>query len=110
MLKAFLKIREIRIEFPDGTVFGIGKLELIDSGWVVKTKIGQNLIGEDGMIEAFKIASETTQTIAGWKDGETEFWDVVEIFEDEEEATQAGKENGQMSIYQIDTGTLKWID
>jgi len=34
---------------------------------------------------------------------------VVEIFDNEELATEAGKEYGQMTIYQIETGTLKWL-
>jgi hypothetical protein len=109
MEKIFLKIREMRLEFP-GLTIGLVKLQPVFSGWVVKVKEGQNLEGEDGMEEAVKIALETTRTISGWKDEETELWDVVEIFETEEEATEAGKQNGQMSIYQIETGKLKWLD
>jgi hypothetical protein len=110
MQKAFLKIREKRVEFPDGTIFRVGNVEFIDTGWVVKSRLGQNLVGEEGMIEAFAIASMTTEAVAGYKDGDTELWDVVEIFEKEEEAIKAGKRNGQMTIYQIETGTLKWLD
>ena len=89
MQKAFLKIREMRMEFPDGSIVGLGRAESIDTGWVVKQKVGQNLEGEDGMMEAVKIALGTTNTVAGYRDGETELWDVVEIFENEDEATNS---------------------
>ncbi len=110
MERAFLKLRELRLEFPDGTIFSVGRIEHIREGWVVKATVGQNLQGEEGMIKAFAIASETTSTISAWKDGDTEFFDVVEIYDDEDEATEAGKVNGQMTIYQIETGKLKWIE
>lgn len=109
MQKAFLKLQELRIEFPDGAIFSIKRVEHVTEGWVVKMKYGQNLQGEAGMIKAFTIAEQTTQTVAAWRDEETEFFDVVQIFEDEEEATKAGLENGQMTIYQIETGKLKWL-
>jgi hypothetical protein len=109
MDKIFLRIREIRLKHPDGSIIAIGKAEQVTEGWVVKVKDGQNLEGEDGMIEAFGIASQTTRTVAGWKDGETELWDVVEIFKNEDEATERGIENGQLAIYQIETARLKWL-
>lgn len=110
MDKIFLRIREISIEFPDGHIIGIGGLHPVDEGWVVKIKGAQNFEGEQGMKEAFEIAHETTGTIAGWRDDGTELWDVVQIFDNEEDATKAGKVNEQMSIYQIETARLKWLD
>ena len=107
--KAFLKIRQIRIEFPDAIV-GLARLEPVTEGWVVKIKDAQNFEGNEGMDKAVSIALDTTETVAGWTDGESEIWDVVQIFEDEDEATAAGIENEQMTIYQIETGRLKWID
>ncbi len=109
MEKVFLRLREIAIEFPDGTIFGIGRLETVTKGWVVRMNGATDFEGEQGMIKALGLASRTTQTVAGSKDGEVEVWDVVEIFENEDEATEAGKENGQMTIYQIETATLKWL-
>lgn len=109
MQKAFLRLREFRLEFPDGAILAIGKFEQVEEGWVVKIKGHQNFEGTEGMKQAFDIAIETTLTVAGWKDEETELWDVVEIFDNEEEATAAGLVNEQMSIYQIETGRLKWL-
>ncbi len=109
MQKAFFQIQEVRLEFPDA-IFKIGRLVPVVEGWVVKTNFGQNLQGEEGAVEAIHLASETTNTVAGYKDGELDLWDVVEIFDNEEDATKAGKEYGQMSIYQIETGRLKWLE
>jgi hypothetical protein len=109
MEKVFLRLREIVIEFPDGSIFGIGDLQVVKSGWVVRMKDAGNFEGKDGLMTAIRIASNTTMEIAGAKDEEVELWDVVEIFESEDEATEAGIANEQMSIYQIETGKLKWL-
>lgn len=110
MEKIFLRLRELVIEFPDGAIMGVGRLEYIREGWVVRMKGATDFEGEDGMIEAIMIAQRTTGKIAGAKDEDVELWDVVEVFDDEFEATEAGYENEQMTIYQIETGRLKWLD
>jgi hypothetical protein len=110
MEKIVLRLREIAIEFPDGSVFGIARLEYITSGWVVRMIDAGDFEGENGMYEAMTIASRTTGKISRSKDGDLELWDVVEVFEDEFEATEAGYDNEQMTIYQIETGRLKWLD
>lgn len=107
--KVFLKLRELAFEFPDGTILGIGRLEPVKAGWVVRMKDAVDFEGEDGMIEALRIAAQTTKTVAGSKDGDVELWDVVAVFDTEAEATKAGKLNGQMAIYQIETGKMKWL-
>ena len=109
MKKAFFRLRTIAIEFPSGVIFGIAELEPIRSGWVVKIKGFTDFEGEDGMEQAIGIASQTTQKIAGWLDGEVELWDVIEVFDREDEATQAGIENQNLAIYHLDTGKLKWL-
>lgn len=110
MDKLFFQILTIEIDFPNGLTIGIGKLEPVTEGWVVKQKEAQNLEGREGLEKAFDAAVRTTRAISGYKLDDTELWDVVEIFEDEDEATIAGKLNGQMTIYQIETGRLKWLD
>jgi hypothetical protein len=110
MEKDFLRLRELAIEFPDGTIFRIAKLQPVFEGWVVRIDGKTDYEGESGMIDAINEAAQTTKTVAVSKDGNLEIWDVVEIFDNEEDATKAGKENGQMTIYQIETSRLKWID
>lgn len=108
MQKAFLRIHEITLDLPDVTI-GVVDFEIVKKGWVVKIKGQQNFEGKEGMHKAFILARKTTRTISGWKSGKAELWDVVEIFDNEDEATEAGKQNEQMAIYQIETGRLKWI-
>jgi hypothetical protein len=109
MEKAFLQLREFAIEFPNGSIVGFGHLQPIKKGWVVRVKDQTDFEGEAGMLTAIKIASQTTGKIAGSFDEEIELWDVVEVFENEDEATEAGKLNEQMAIFQIETGRLKWL-
>jgi len=108
MGRAFFKVRVIEIEFPNHTLC-LGELQRITSGWVVKTEL-KTFEGQTGMYEAFTLASETTGTVEGFKDGETELWNVVEVFEDENKAIQVGKDYNQLYIYQIETSTFKWLD
>jgi|GEM_PF-5712235 len=66
--KAFLRIRQIKLEFPDAIV-GLVRMEHITEGWVVKLDKHQNFEGESGMLKAIDIAEKTTKTVAGWTDG-----------------------------------------
>lgn len=109
MQKAFLAVRKIEFDLP-GMTIGVAQIQHITEGWVVKLPEWQNLEGKEGMAEAFDIAAETTGTVSGYKSEETELWDVVEIYDDEDKATEAGKRHGQMTIYQIETGRLKWLN
>lgn len=109
MKKVFLKIRQIAIEFPDGVTIVLGKAERVESGWVVRRSGLTDFIGEEGMKKAIFEAADLTNYVSGWHDGENELWDVVDIFDNEDEATQAGIEENQMAIYQIETGRLKWL-
>ncbi len=109
MEKEFLRLRKISFEIQEGLIFGIGQLLPIKSGWVVGLKGAQNFEGEEGFYKAIAIAEQTSQTISRVFDDEIELWDVVMIFEDEEKATEAGHHNDQLSIYQIETGRLKWL-
>ena len=109
MEKIFLRLREIAFEMPDGVIIGIGQLLPINKGWVVRIEGMTDFEGRKGMLEAVNLASATTGTIAGAIDGNVELWDVVMIFDSEEQATKAGNDNGQMTIYQIETATLKWL-
>lgn len=109
MQKQFLHISEIRLDITESITFSVAKITPVNKGWVVKLKDAGNFEGREGMIRAFDIAAQTTEFVSGYKDEETELWDVVFIFESEAEATECGKVNEQMSIYQIETGRLKWI-
>ena len=106
--KVFLKVAGAVLDLPDVQI-GYARFEQVDKGWVVRHKDATSFEGEQGRAEAVHVALKTTKAVSGFKDGEIELWDVIEIFDNEDEATKAGKVNGQMSIYQIETGRLKWL-
>jgi len=101
---------ELLAEFPDGYTLALSSFELVKKGWVVPLKDAQNFTGETGLPEALVVASRTTRTISGWKEGDLLFWDVVMVFDDEEVATFAARKTGTMMIYQIETGRVKWLN
>lgn len=108
MQKVFLKVVGALIDTPDARI-GYARMEHIKKGWVVRKRDATNFEGEQGMAQAVNIALETTKAISGYKDGDVELWDVIFVVDTEMEATTLGKLNGQMSIYQIETGKLNWI-
>lgn len=110
MDKIFFQLRQFSVEFPEGFTLHFGELAPVNSGWVVGMKDGTQFQGDNGLRQAIEIAEMTTQFIAGFKYDEIEVWDVVFITPDEADATRLGIENGQMTIYEIQTGRLKWLD
>lgn len=110
MEKDFRRLRKFTYRLPGGEILEIGFLQEVTSGWVVALKDATNFEGDEGFFAAIRIAERTTQTIARIFDDEIEMWDVVMIFDDEDEATRVGKEMQQLSIYQIETGRLKWLE
>jgi hypothetical protein len=109
MEKEFLRLRKVSFEVQEGLIFGIGVLEPIKAGWAVGLKGAQNLEGEQGFYAAIAIAERTTHAVSRVFDDEMELWDVVMIFDNEGKATEAGHDNDQLSIFQIETGRLKWL-
>lgn len=103
------KLWQIAEQNPDGFTVILLSLTFAKSGWVVALKETQNCFGPEGLTKALEVAIKTSQTIGGWKDGDLFYWDAVLIFTNEDDATQAGKENEQLAIYHLDTGRLKWL-
>jgi len=109
MDKIITHLQEIAESNPDGFTVKLPDLQFIKKGWVVALKETQNCFGPDGLNKALEVAKKTSQHIGGWKDGKLFYWDCVQIFFDEDQATKAGIENEQLAIYQIETGRLKWL-
>ncbi len=107
--KVFFKVAGMIFDLPTKLI-GFADLIRVEKGWVVKVKNATDFEGEDGMIQAVSIALKTTKAVSGYKDGDVELWDVIEIYQMQAAAERAAKVNGQMTIYQIETGRIKWID
>lgn len=111
MSRVFLELVEFGVELPDGTKVPLGfEVHRAEKGWAVAVPDAQSFTGEDGLKKAMAIATETTRAVGGFFDGTEAFFDVIWIFEDEDEATKAGKETGQLFIIEIESQRIKWID
>jgi len=108
MDKVFLGFKGMEIELPDA-VFSFWRPFPVESGWVVTLKGTPTEHGEEGFFETVKLARQHESFVQGSKVDDDYLWNVVLIFEDEDEATEAGIENENLFIYQIETGKLKWL-
>ena len=104
------QLQAIAEQNPHGFTVSLPDLKYVTHGWVVAKKETQNSFGIAGLTKVIEVAQLTTKTMGGWKEGELFYWDAVMIFNEEEAATRAGKENEQLAIYQLETGRLKWLD
>lgn len=106
MENQFFRMYRINLFFPGLPGVTITELHHIEEGWVVKVGDFQNLSRE----KALEIASSSTLCVACYLSGDVELWDVIMIADNEEDAVIYGKSMEQMTVYQIETGRLLWID
>lgn len=102
-------IKKIAQQNPDGFTISLETMDHMKKGWVVALKETQNSFGDEGLKKVIQFASETTHIMGGWKEGKLFYWDAVMILDSKEEAIQAGKENDQISIYNLETATLIYL-
>jgi hypothetical protein len=105
-IRALKKLAE---QNPNGFTVYTTDLTPVKKGWSVAMKETQNLFGDAGLQKALEVAKNTSQVIGGWKEGIKFYWDAVLIFNNEAEATEAGIENEQIAIYNIETNYLKYL-
>lgn len=103
------EIKQIAKENPQGFTISIKTLQHVKKGWVVALLETQNSFGDEGLEKVIEVAKQTSFVVGGWKEGKFYYYDAVEIFEDKEEAIQAGRLNKQIAIYNIETATLIYL-
>lgn len=106
MEKLIEQLLKLAGQNPYGFTVRIPDLEPVTKGWVVAKKETQDCFGIEGLKKVIALSNETTKIVGFWKD-EKLYWDTVMTFENEDEATQAGIENGQLAIFNLDTFTEK---
>ena len=77
-------------------------------GWIVPRIETLNCIGMEGLRRVLKFISTTPGIVGGWEDGEFH-WYAAEIYHDQAEAIQAGRENGQSVIINLTTQQVKYL-
>lgn len=102
------RLLEIAKQNPEGFTVYTSTLQHVKKGWVVALKETQNCFGEDGLKKALEFA-KVTGTIGGWKEKKLFYFDAVQLYDNEEDATKAGIENEQIAIFNIETSKLKFL-
>lgn len=103
---------------PEGFTVNAATLQPVTTGFAVALKRTQNSFGNEGLakvanvIEELQATSETkgrTLAFGGWYDSESGlyYYDATVIFQDREEAIEAGRANEQIAIF--DLANLKEI-
>ena len=103
------RLLEIADENPNGFTVYTTTLKPVTKGWAVANIETQNCFGIKGLEKALAIAKSSTETLGGWKENELFYWDAVMLFDNEEEATEAGYRHKQIAIYNIETNYLKFL-
>lgn len=62
-----------------------------------------------GPRKVIETSQRTSYIMGGWKEGKFFYYDTVWVFEEKEKAIQAGIENEQIAIYNIETATLIYL-
>lgn len=97
---------------PEGFTVNAATLQPVTSGYAVALKKTQNSFGAEGLakvanvIEELQATSETngrTLAFGGWCDSESGlyYYDATVIFQNREEAIEAGRANEQIAIFDL---------
>lgn len=103
MKNLFSIIKQIAQQNKEGFTIDITTLKTPKKGWCVALKETQNCFNDEGLSKVLEIAKTTTNIVGGWLDDDKFYFDAVMLIEDREEAIQAGKENEQLAIYNLET-------
>jgi len=97
------KLQEIAKSNPAGFTVSIDTLKAVNTGYIVAMAETQNCFGLKGLKKAFEVAQSKTGIIGGWKEGKKFYFNAVMQFEYKAEAIKAGRENGQIAIFDFNT-------
>lgn len=109
MINILVKLKYLAEENPRGFTVYVPSLEPVKKGWVVASIETQNSFGDEGLEKVLKYAIPTTRIVGFWDNEGTFYWDAVMVFDNEEEATEAGIANEQIAIYNIENNELKML-
>ena len=98
---------------PDGFTVNAANLQPIKSGYAVALKKTQNSFGTDGLSKVANVIAKLqnsgnlngrTLAFGGWYDSESGlyYYDATVIYQDREEAIEAGRANEQIAIFDLE--------
>lgn len=91
---------------PDGFTVNASTFEPVASGYSVAIEETQNSFGPDGLAAVYDaIMAGLADCVGGWYDSESGlyYFDAVNIYSEEFAAIEAGRRNGQIAIFNLDT-------
>lgn len=97
---------------PEGFTVDAANLQPVTTGFAVAMKQTQNSFGAEGLAKVANVIEELqasgnlngrTLAFGGWYDSESGFYyyDATIIFQDREEAIEAGRANEQIAIFYL---------
>ena len=90
----------------DGFTINAVTLRPVTGGFAVAAKETQNSFGRAGLIRVLEFADANNITaVGGWYDSESGlfYYDAVNIYDNEKDAIKAGRDNGQIAIFNLNT-------
>ena len=98
---------------PDGFTVNAENLQPVKSGYAVALKKTQNSFGTDGLSKVANVIAKLqnsgnlngrTLAFGGWYDSESGlyYYDATVIYQDREEAIEAGRTNEQIAIFDLE--------
>ena len=98
---------------PDGFTVNAANLQPVKSGYAVALKKTQNSFGTDGLSKVANVIAKLqnsgnlngrTLAFGGWYDSESGlyYYDATVIYQDREEAIEAGRANEQIAIFDLE--------
>ena len=98
---------------PDGFTVNAANLQPVKSGYAVALKKTQNSFGTDGLSKVANVIARLqnagnlngrTLAFGGWYDSESGlyYYDATVIYQDREEAIEAGRANEQIAIFDLE--------
>ena len=98
---------------PDGFTVNAENLQPVKSGYAVALKKTQNSFGTDGLSKVANVIAKLqnsgnlngrTLAFGGWQDSESGlyYYDATVIYQDREEAIEAGRANEQIAIFDLE--------
>ena len=97
---------------PEGFTVNAANLQSVTTGFAVALKRTQNSFGNEGLAKVANVIEELqdsgnlygrTLAFGGWYDSESGFYyyDATVIYQDREEAIEAGRANEQIAIFDL---------
>lgn len=89
---------------PGGFTVRLPALERVKSGKVAAYKATQNCFGREGLKKAVYHAMQHEKVLGGWFNSENGkyYFDSCRVFESLDDAIRFGRENEQISVYDLD--------